>query len=112
MTAWHPRAHPERIIGAQPGRTRPFVSIAHLLLAVSLVSLLSVFGSKVSGRVGVPALLLFLVLGMLAESDGPGGIEFYDPRLASVNAPLIQLDAPIERVTGVDVLMRVVGKMM
>ena len=58
------------------------MSIEHLLLAVSLVLLLSVFGSKVSGRVGVPALLLFLVLGMLAGSDGPGGIEFDDPRLA------------------------------
>jgi cell volume regulation protein A len=35
-----------------------------------------------SGRVGVPALRLFLVLGMLAGSDAPGGIACDDPRLA------------------------------
>jgi cell volume regulation protein A len=41
-----------------------------------------VLGSKATGRVGMPALLLFLALGMLAGSDGPEGIAFDDPRLA------------------------------
>ena len=49
-----------------------FIVIAVLLLA-------SVFASKASGRRGVPALLLFLTVGMLAGSDGIGQIEFDDP---------------------------------
>jgi cell volume regulation protein A len=56
--------------------------IEHILLAVAILLLLSVLGSMISGRVGVPALLLFLVLGMLAGSEGLGGVEFDDPWLA------------------------------
>lgn len=51
-------------------------SIEHILLAASILLLLSVLASKASAKLGVPALLLFLVLGMLAGSDGPGGIYF------------------------------------
>lgn len=54
----------------------------HLLLVASVLLLLSVIASKTSGRLGVPALLLFLVVGMVAGSDGPGGIAFDDPGLA------------------------------
>jgi cell volume regulation protein A len=56
--------------------------IETLLLVASVLLLASVIGSKTSGRLGVPALLLFVVIGMLAGSEGPGGIEFDDPRLA------------------------------
>src|SRR5690606_34648461 len=38
--------------------------------------------NKVSGRLGVPALLIFLLVGMLAGSEGPGGIYFDDPWIA------------------------------
>jgi cell volume regulation protein A len=58
------------------------VSIEYLLLGGSGLLLLSVIASKASGRMGVPALLLFLGIGMLAGSDGPGGIHFDDPWLA------------------------------
>jgi potassium/hydrogen antiporter len=56
--------------------------LEHLLLGISTLLLLSVLASKASGRLGVPALLVFLVIGMLAGSEGPGGIEFDYPRLA------------------------------
>jgi len=57
-------------------------SIDHILVAASILLLLSVLASKASAKLGVPALLLFLIIGMLAGSDGPGGIYFDDARLA------------------------------
>lgn len=53
-----------------------------ILIGASILLLLSVLVSKVSDRFGIPALLLFLILGMLAGSDGLGGIYFDDPALA------------------------------
>jgi cell volume regulation protein A len=57
-------------------------SIENLLLVASVLLLLSVVASRTSGRLGVPALLVFLLIGMLAGSEGPGGIAFDDPWLA------------------------------
>ncbi|HVR43897.1 MAG TPA: potassium/proton antiporter [Thermoanaerobaculia bacterium] len=48
------------------------------LLLVAALLLLSVVASRASGRLGVPALLLFVGIGMLAGSEGPGGIWFDD----------------------------------
>lgn len=58
------------------------MSLEYLLLGAAVLMLVSIVASKASGRLGVPALALFLVIGMLAGSDGPGGIYFDDPRLA------------------------------
>lgn len=44
---------------------------------------LGVLSSKLSTRIGLPVLVLFLGLGMLAGSDGPGGIVFHDYDLAN-----------------------------
>ena len=52
-----------------------------LLLAAALV-LTGVLASKLANRLGVPALLIFLGLGMLAGADGPGGVDFDDVEVA------------------------------
>jgi cell volume regulation protein A len=49
-----------------------------IILLGSLLALLSIVASAVSSRLGAPLLLVFVVLGMLAGEDGPGGIVFND----------------------------------
>lgn len=49
---------------------------APAMAAAALLLLLGVGASRATGRFGIPAVLVFLVLGMLAGSEGPGGIEF------------------------------------
>ena len=48
----------------------------------ALLILAGVAASKVSARFRIPALLLFLALGMFAGSDGPGGLAFDNPQAA------------------------------
>lgn len=52
------------------------------LLLGGLLLFVSVFASVLSSRFGFPLLLVFLVVGMLAGEDGPGGIQFDDFRTA------------------------------
>jgi len=58
-------------------------SVETLLLAGGTLLLICVLASKISDRWGIPALLLFLAIGMLAGSEGPGGIYFDDPVIAN-----------------------------
>lgn len=58
------------------------LSIENILLIGSLLLLISIIAGKTSYKFGVPTLILFLVIGMLAGSEGPGGINFDDPKLA------------------------------
>ena len=53
-----------------------------ILVATALLLLVSILASKASTYLGIPALLLFLLVGMLAGSEGLGGIYFDDPALA------------------------------
>lgn len=53
-----------------------------ILLWASALLLAAVLASKASGRLGIPSLLLFLLIGMLAGEEGPGGIPFDDARLS------------------------------
>ena len=54
----------------------------NILLIGSVLLFLSIIASKTSYKIGVPTLILFLIIGMLAGSDGPGGIYFNDPEVA------------------------------
>jgi cell volume regulation protein A len=53
-----------------------------IIAVAAVLALAGVITSKLSSRLGVPVLLLFLGLGMLAGSDGPGGIHFDDAEIA------------------------------
>jgi potassium/hydrogen antiporter len=53
-------------------------TISTLFLLAGLLLFISVLASTVSARLGLPLLLLFLLVGMLAGEDGPGGIVFND----------------------------------
>ncbi len=57
-------------------------SIEYIFLVIAVLIIFSILANKVSGRLGVPALLIFLMVGMLAGSEGPGGIYFDDPWVA------------------------------
>ncbi|WDE98643.1 potassium/proton antiporter [Lentisphaera profundi] len=55
------------------------VEIGILILGILLLA--AVFSSKLADRFGVPALLFFLGVGMLAGSEGIGGVEFDSPQI-------------------------------
>lgn len=54
------------------------------MLATGILLLISVFASKTSTRYGIPILLIFIVVGMLSGSEGPGGIHFDNPQLTQI----------------------------
>lgn len=70
--------------------------INQLVLAGAALLLLAILASTLSFRIGMPLLLVFLGVGMLAGEDGPGGIVFNDARVAytvgSVALAVILLD--------------------
>ena len=58
------------------------LTIENILLVGSILLLISVIVGKTSYKFGVPTLLLFLIVGMLAGTDGIIGIHFDDPKIA------------------------------
>lgn len=57
-------------------------SLEFLILVGAVLLTVSVVASRISSRFGIPLLLIFLAIGMLAGSEGPGGIHFDDYRIA------------------------------
>ncbi len=70
--------------------------INQFVLAGAALLLLAILASALSYRIGIPLLLVFLAVGMLAGEDGPGGIVFNDAGIAytvgSVALAIILLD--------------------
>ncbi len=54
----------------------------NIILVGSLLLLVSIIAGKTTSKLGVPTLIFFLVVGMLAGSEGIGGINFVDTGLA------------------------------
>lgn len=58
-----------------------FITTENILLIGSILFFISILIGKTGSRLGVPVLLLFLIIGMLAGKDGVG-IEFESPAAA------------------------------
>lgn len=58
------------------------ISVEQILLIAALLMLASILASKTSGRLGVPSLLLFMGVGMVAGTDGLNIVNFQDAGLA------------------------------
>jgi cell volume regulation protein A len=54
----------------------------NILLIGSILLLISIIAGKTTDRFGVPTLIFFLVVGILAGSEGLGGIHFENAQLA------------------------------
>jgi cell volume regulation protein A len=65
-------------IGRKPSMS---LTTENIILIGSILLLVSVFAGKPSYKFGVPTLIFFLGIGMLAGSEGIGGIYFDDPKL-------------------------------
>jgi len=88
--------------------------------AAAALVLVGIASSLVARRFGAPLLLVFLVIGMLAGTDGPGGIEFDDYsgayRLGSLALAIILFDGglrtplqAVRRVLAPTLLLATVG---
>src|ERR1700676_4004113 len=54
----------------------PMESLTPYLIAIPALLVLSVAASKGAGRFGIPALSMFLLIGMAVGREGPGGVPF------------------------------------
>lgn len=56
----------------------------HVIFIGALLLIVSILASRISSRLGIPLLLVFLVLGMLAGENGPGHIQFNNVQAANL----------------------------
>jgi potassium/hydrogen antiporter len=56
--------------------------VGQVLLVGGILVGVGILSTKLSGRIGIPGLVLFLLVGMLAGSEGIGGVAFEDYGLA------------------------------
>ena len=54
----------------------------HFILIISVLLYFSIVVGKLSGKFGVPVLILFIAIGMIAGSDGLAIIPFHNPNVA------------------------------
>ena len=59
-----------------------FLDPGNVFLVGSILLLISVIAGKTSGKLGVPTLILFLIVGILSGSEGIGGIHFDNAAMA------------------------------
>ncbi|GAC1629004.1 MAG: potassium/proton antiporter [Nevskia sp.] len=57
---------------------------SHAILVAGTLFLISILATALTPRLGVPLLLVFLIVGLLAGEDGPGRIHFADYGLANL----------------------------
>lgn len=60
------------------------IATGNILLIGSILLLVSIIAGKTTDKFGVPTLIFFLVVGVLAGSEGIGGIHFNNPNLAQL----------------------------
>ncbi len=63
-------------------------TINTLILAIGLLGALAIVATIAAPRLGVPMLLIFLVVGMLAGEDGPGNIHFSNFWIANLTGTM------------------------
>lgn len=56
--------------------------IDQIILLAAILIIFGILSSKLSARLGLPLLVMFLIVGMLAGEDGPGGIAFDNSQIA------------------------------
>jgi cell volume regulation protein A len=60
------------------------ISTENAILVGSILLIASIVASKTSFKLGIPTLILFLGIGMMAGSEGIGGIYFDSPQVAQL----------------------------